>query len=60
MELVEIYEARQENHSILKAISRNLLQTISNPYKTFIDDYLPHIIKKLDQSNRDIKLVTDR
>jgi hypothetical protein len=60
MELVEVYQAREENHGVLKAISRAFLQTVPNPYKTFVEDYMPHIIKKLEQNNRDVKLVSDR
>ena len=47
MEMVEIYESREENHSLLKTISRNFFQTITNPYKMFIEEYLPHVVKKL-------------
>ena len=47
MELIEIYQSREENYHILKTISKNFVRTLHNPYKYFVDDLVPHILKKL-------------
>lgn len=44
----------------MKAIGRNFLRTLPNPYKYFTEQLLPHLLKKIEQNNREMKLVTDR